>query len=92
VDNLRVHHGRKVQEWLKVHKTEIEVFYLPPYTPERNPDEYLNQDVKVSLGNVRAPRTQKELAGNVIRYMRSLQKKKTKVAKFFQHEHVKYAA
>ena len=37
LDNLRVHHSKKVQTWLEKHKEEIEVFYLPPYAPEYFP-------------------------------------------------------
>ena len=33
LDNLRVHHSKKVTAWLENHKAEIEVFYLPPYAP-----------------------------------------------------------
>lgn len=39
VDNLRVHHSKIVKEWNEKHKEEIELFYLPPYSPELNPDE-----------------------------------------------------
>lgn len=92
VDNLKVHHAIKVQEWLEEHKKEIELFFLPPYTPEHNPDEYLNQDVKVSLSNKQAPRNQEELTDNLRNYMRSLQRRTCKVMKFFNHSLVKYAA
>ena len=44
VDNLRVHHAKKVKEWEEENKDKIKLFYLPPYSPEFNPDEYLNQD------------------------------------------------
>jgi transposase len=40
LDNLKVHHGKKVQEWLKKHEEKIKVYYLPSYSPEHNPDEY----------------------------------------------------
>jgi len=43
LDNLRVHHAKKVQRWVKKHSDRIEIFFLPPYSPEYNPDEYLNQ-------------------------------------------------
>jgi len=46
VDNLKVHHGKIVKEWLALHKNEIELFYIPPYSPELNPDEYLNHSLK----------------------------------------------
>jgi transposase len=46
LDNLRVHHAKLVKAWLEKHSNEIEVFYLPSYSPELNPDEYLNCDLK----------------------------------------------
>ena len=49
VDNLKVHHARKVKAWVQSHRHEIELFYLPAYAPEHNPDEYLNNDVKQKL-------------------------------------------
>jgi transposase len=39
LDNLKVHHAIKVTDWLEDNKDRIEVFYLPPYSPEVNPDE-----------------------------------------------------
>jgi transposase len=41
LDNLKVHHSKKVTVWLETNREKIEVFYLPPYSPEHNPDEYL---------------------------------------------------
>jgi len=49
LDNLKVHHAKKVTAWLAEHKVRIAVFYLPPYAPEINPDEYLNRDFKTVL-------------------------------------------
>ncbi len=46
LDNLLVHHSKIVRKWLFEHQDQIEVFYLPPYTPEHNPDEYLNGNLK----------------------------------------------
>lgn len=45
LDNLKAHHSKKVSEWIEKHKDEIEIFFLPPYAPEYNPDEYLNSDL-----------------------------------------------
>lgn len=44
--NLRVHHSKPVKAWLAEHMHEIEVFYLPNYSPELNPDEMANADLK----------------------------------------------
>ena len=49
VDNLRVHHSKLVHKWLEEHPEQIEVFYLPSYSPELNPDEYLNCDLKIGV-------------------------------------------
>jgi len=46
LDKLRVHHAKLVKAWLQRHSSEIEVFYLPAYSPDLNPDEYLNNDLK----------------------------------------------
>ena len=53
MDNLRVHHARVVKAWLQDYTEKIELFFLPVYAPELNPDEYLNGDLKT--GGVFAP-------------------------------------
>ena len=37
--NLKVHHAKLVTAWLAERKDQIEVFYLPPYSLEINPDD-----------------------------------------------------
>ena len=53
VDNHRSHKSKKVNDWLKTNEKHIQLFYLPSYCPELNPDEFLNQDVKSHLGKQR---------------------------------------
>ena len=36
LDNLRVHHAKLVQFWVEEHKDRIDLFFLPPYSPEYN--------------------------------------------------------
>jgi len=57
LDNLRVHHSKIVKKWEEEHKNEIVLFYLPSYSPDRNPDEYLNCDLKYGLSEKPAPKT-----------------------------------
>lgn len=57
LDNLRVHHSKPVKEWVEKHTGEIELFYLPSYSPERNPDEYLNCDLKQGVSAKPSPRS-----------------------------------
>ena len=83
LDNLRVHHARVFKSWLAEHVEEIEVFYLPSYSPELNPDEYLNCDLKAGVHSGKAARSKKHLKSKVVSPMRMLQKKPQRVAKYF---------
>ena len=49
VDNLRVHHAKPVKAWLEEYKEPIEMFYLPRFSPELNPEERLNADLREPL-------------------------------------------
>jgi transposase len=92
LDNLRVHHAKLVKAWLKRHSSEIEVFYLPAYAPDLNPDEYLNNDLKNGIRTSSPARSQSDLQGKVIGHMRMLQQIPERVAAYFRHPSIKYAA
>lgn len=92
VDNLRVHHCKPVKEWLAAHKKMIEVFYLPAYSPELNPDEYLNCDLKAGVHSGLPARSEQALKEKTIKHMKMLQKKPARVKKYFKHEKIQYAA
>lgn len=49
LDNLRVHHSKPVKAWVKGGKDKIELFYLPSYSPQLNPQEQFNADLKSAL-------------------------------------------
>ncbi len=92
LDNLRVHHAKDVRWWLDKHKKEIEVFYLPAYSPELNPDEYLNCDLKAGVHSRPPMRNKDELRRAVIKHMRKLQKLPSRIKKYFKHPKIVYAA
>ena len=92
LDNLRVHHARKVREWLALHSDAIEVFYLPSYSPELNPDEYLNCDLKDGVHRGVPTTTRKQLEKRTLSHMRKLQKRPNRVRKYFKHPRIAYAA
>ena len=92
LDNLRIHHAKKVSAWLEKHKDEIEVFFLPPYSPEYNPDEYLNSDLKRAVGNRPMPRSQADIEHNVRSHLSQLQRNPEKVRSFFKAPCLRYAA
>jgi transposase len=92
LDNLRVHHSKLIKKWEEEHKAAIEIFYLPSYSPDRNPDEYLNCDLKYGLSEKPAPKTVEKLKENLENHMNMLQLNKDRVAKYFHHPSIKYAA
>ena len=92
LDNLRVHHSKPVKAWLAQHKQNIEVFYLPSYSPELNPDERLNADLKHALGSRVQVRTKDKLKQVTTAHMDMLQNTPERVISYFQDPKVKYAA
>jgi transposase len=92
LDNLRVHHSKIVKQWVDENKEDIELFFLPSYSPEKNPDEYLNCDLKQGLSMKPSPRNQEKLSENLKDHMDMLQNNPQRVKKYFQHQDIKYAA
>lgn len=92
LDNLRVHHSKLVKAWLEENKELIEVFYLPSYSPEINPDEYLNGDLKHCIRSGLPARTEKALTKKTRSFMRKLQNRPHHVQNYFKHPKIAYAA
>jgi transposase len=90
LDNLRVHHGKLVQKWLDENSERIAVFYLPPYAPEYNPDEYLNHALKRDVHTGINPRTKNDISHKVQSFMRRLQHNSDCVKAFFKHPKMAY--
>ena len=72
LDNLNVHHGKLAASWLEKHKDKIEVFFLQPYAPEYNPDEYLHHALKISVHTGQQPYTREDLCHKIHLFMRKL--------------------
>jgi len=92
VDNLRVHRARTVAAWAEQNKDRIELFYLPPYAPERNSDEYVNNDVKQGMERRASPTDKAAMKAGLTTHMRLLQGRPHKMRSFFQASDVRYAA
>ena len=92
LDRLQVHRAGPVRTWLAAHHAEIEVFYLPPYSPELNPDEGLNADLKQAVTRRAPTRSHAQLKRATISHMRRLAKSPARIRSYFQHKPVRYAA
>jgi transposase len=91
MDNLKVHHSKPVQKWLEEHKEKIEVFYLPSYSPELNPDERLNADLKHAITTSVPRRTRQGLLKKTQEHMAMVKSSPERVKTYFKDKHVAYA-
>jgi transposase len=92
LDRLRVHRAGRVRDWLATHPTKIEVFYLPAYSPELNPDEGLNADLKQVVTRKAPARSKPQLKQAIVSHMRRLSRSPARVRSYFRHKPVRYAA
>ena len=92
IDNLKVHHGKKVKAWLEKHKEKIEVRYLPKYSPDYNPDEYLNGNLKRNMAKSPKTESAKVLHDTAKDFMLDFQKNPQHCIKWFRHHKIAYAA
>jgi transposase len=92
VDRLQVHASEEVQVWLYAHRDRLEIVGLPRYAPERNPDEYLNNDVKGNLNADGPAASREELKGKLRGFMQRLGRLPEHVRAYFEHPKVAYAA
>ena len=92
LDRLPVHRSRSVRAWLDGRGDEIEVFYLPPYSPELNPDEGLNADLKQAVTRKAPARSKPQLKRAVLGHMRKLSTSPARIRSYFGHQTFRYAA
>lgn len=93
VDNLRSHKSKTVMQWVSEHKDRIELFFLPPYSPGLNPDEYENFALKTDI-RCRAPAQIEKFKDRPPphKFMRKLARSARRIRKIFEIEEVRYAA
>jgi transposase len=92
VDRLRAHKTPAVEAWVAAHQDRLEVFYLPRYAPELNPDEYLNNDLKENVNASGLPHNKQEERSRIQEFMRHLLHLPEHVMNYFQHPCVQYAS
>ena len=91
-DGHPVHRSAAVRRWLDANRRRIRMFFLPGYSPELNPDEYLNNDVKSNAVGRQRPGDRSEMIAQVRSYLRQTQGRPEIVRNYFNHEDVAYAA
>jgi transposase len=92
VDGHPVHHAKLVSAWVAGHAERIELHFLPGYSPELNPVELLNHDVKANAAGRRRPRSVGELRQELHGYLRRRQRQPEVLVGFFDYPTTRYAA
>jgi len=92
VDGHPVHRAARVTRWVSAHAKKIELFRLPSYSPDLNPDEMLNQDVKSNAVGRRRAESPSELVSAVRGFLRGRQRQPDVVSRYFHKDSVRYAA
>ena len=92
LDRHPVHLAAAVRRWVARRPDRIRLYFLPGYSPDLNPDEFLNHDVKSNALGRRRPREAAELVTSVRSYLRSTQRQPAVVRSYFQAPSVQYAA
>lgn len=92
LDGHPAHRAILVKRFVSSVKDQLQIFFLPPYSPELNPDEWVWNDLKnqgIGRSIISGP---KDLKQKAISHMRGLQKNPQKIRSFFQAPTTKYAA
>ncbi len=92
LDNLRVHHARVLQPWLREHRYIIELFFIPSCSPHLHPDELLNHDLEANAVGRERARNKDELVENVTSLLEARAATPPIVANVFKERHVSDAA
>lgn len=92
VDGHPVHKSARVRRFLGANAARIELFLLPAYSPDLNPDELLNHGVKADALGRRRPEDRREMVTGVRAYLRSTQRQPEIVKRYFHADSVRYAA
>jgi transposase len=92
VDRLTAHDAAEVKAWVAARADRIELFYLPRRAPERNPDEYLNNELKGKVNEGGLPHNKGELQSRMEAFLQQLARLPEHVRHYFQHPCTQYAA
>ena len=85
----KIPYSKKVKEWVEAHADKISLFFLPPYSPKYNPDEYLNHDLKQTVGSQEQTVKLPDIEENTKRFMENLKADEEHVQSYFDHPKVK---
>ena len=92
MDNAKIHHGKLLSGWAEENKKRVALFYLLPYSPDLNPNERVNADIKYGVGSKTPKRTKESLRAAAEEHMNMLRKMPKRIRRYFLDSAIAYAA
>jgi transposase len=92
VDRGPAHRAKKTKAFVETLGGKLVLFFLPPYSPDRNPDELVWKHLKADTVGRMATTSKPDFKEKVLASMRSLQKRPDKISAFYQKPSLRYAA
>ena len=92
VDGHPAHKAKKVTKFVESVRERLQLFYLPGYSPELNPDELVWNNLKNHVIGRQVIETKPQMKKAVLSRMRSIQKSPSLICSFFQTQTTRYAA
>ena len=89
VDGHPIHKARAVKRFVQGPQGRLELFFLPPYSPQLNPDETVWAHVKRTVSR-KIVENFEDMKALAISALRSLQKQPAKIRAFFSHPESRY--
>jgi transposase len=92
VDRGPAHRAKKTKAFVEALGGRLKLFFLPPYSPDRNPDELVWKHLKADTVGRMVVTSKADFKTKVVSSMRSLQRNPRKICSFFQKPSLQYAA
>jgi transposase len=92
VDRGPAHRAKKTKAFVETLGGRLKLFFLPPYSPDRNPDELVWKHLKADTVGRMVVTSKADFKSKVVTSMRSLQRNPRKICSFFQKPSLRYAA
>src|SRR6516165_123803 len=92
VDRGPAHRAKKTKAFVETLGGKLRLFFLPPYSPDRNPDELVWKHLKADTVGRMVVTDKANVQSKVVSAMRSLQRNPGKICSFFQKPSMRYAA
>jgi transposase len=90
-DNASFHRSKEVRDFVRSHRHQIRLFFLPPYSPEMNPDEQVWNEIKHRHLEKEPIKNKSDLNRRIDFLLRVLKEKAEKVRSFFRLPNTRYA-